>query len=411
MKVIYFHQHYTNPQGTVGIRSYAMSRALADQGHQVSIVCGSYKGGDTGLRQPFKNGIRRGIVSNNIEVIELELSYENSDSFRQRSLIFFKYVFRSMKLIFSENYDIVIATSTPLTVGIPGIFARWLRRKPFVFEVRDLWPQLPKAMGVISNPIIINFLSAIEWASYHSAHHIIALSPGIAKGILEKGVPTDKISMIPNGCDIDIFSPDVSAWRPPEIKDTDFIAIFAGTHGIANGLDSVLDAALELQSRGRNDIKFLLIGNGGLKKHLIKRAHDEGLLNMIFMDPINKKSLSGLMAASDVGLQILKNLPAFYYGTSPNKFFDYISAGLPVINNYPGWLSDMIEHNNCGFTVKPNNPIEFADALASAADNHSSLKIKGKNARNLAITEFDRKMLASDWVKKIVAVYSAEKRK
>ena len=132
---------------------------------------------------------------------------------------------------------------------------------------------------------------------------------------------------------------------------------------------------------------------------------------MIFMDPVNKKTLSRLMAASDVGLQILKNLPAFYYGTSPNKFFDYISAGLPVINNYPGWLAEMIKKNNCGFIVKPNDPSEFAEALISAADNKLKLKLKGENARKLAITNFDRKMLALDWVNKIVTVYLNEKRK
>ena len=392
MKVIYFHQHYTDPNGTVGIRSYAMSRALADQGHSVSIICGSYKGGDTGLHHSFKKGIRRGEVSNNIEVIELELPYRNSDNFRQRSITFFKYVFSSVKLIFSESYDIVIATSTPLTVCIPGIFARWLKRKPFVFEVRDLWPELPKAMKVITNPIIIKLMSTLEWISYYSANHIIALSPGIAQGILKKGVPTEKISMIPNGCDTEIFNRATIPWRPKEINDTDFIAIYAGTHGIANGLDSVIDAALELKSRQRTDIKFLLIGDGGLKKNLVDRAADMGLSNIIFMDPVNKKELARLMAASDIGLQILKNLPAFYYGTSPNKFFDYISAGLPVLNNYPGWLSDIIEKYNCGFTVKPNNSSKFADALVSAADDHLSLKIKAENARNLAVTKFSSKI-------------------
>ena len=411
MKVLYFHQHYTDPNGTVGIRSYAMSRALAKRGHKVSIICGSYKGGDTGLRGSFKNGIRRGLVSDNVEVIELELFYENSDNFRQRSITFLKYVFRSIRIMYLEKYDLVVATSTPLTVGIPGICARWLRGKPFVFEVRDLWPELPKAMKVITNPIILKLLSTLEWICYHSAHHIIALSPGITKGILKKGVSIKKISMIPNGCDIDIFGSSVTPWRPKGVNETDFIAIFAGTHGVANGLDSILDVAWELQSRGRNDIKFLLIGNGMLKKHLVTRVSNEKLNNIIFMDSVNKKSLSRLMAGSDVGLQVLKDLPAFYYGTSPNKFFDYISAGLPVLNNYPGWLANIIEENNCGFTVQPNDPSKFADTLEAAASDPISLKVKGKNAKDLATTEFDRKVLALNWVKKIEAVYFKEKGK
>jgi len=404
MKVVYFHQHFSSPNGSIGIRSYGMSRCLIDRGHQVTLICGSYLGSDTGLVGPFTKGQRRGMVDG-IDVIELELAYANTDGFVKRARTFFKYVLGGLKLIFTEKYDLVFATTTPLTAGIPGIVARWFRNKPFIFEVRDLWPELPKAMGVITNPFILGLMSILEWVSYHSADHVIALSPGIAKGIEKRGISWDKISLVPNGCDLDIFDTEVKAWRPDTISDTDLLVLFAGTHGIANGLDSVLDAASELKSRGMHEIKFLFLGQGKLKQSLIDRAIGEGLDNVVFHEPVDKKRLAGLMASTDVGLQILANIPVFYYGTSPNKFFDYISAGVPVLNNYPGWLAELINDNGCGFSVPPEDPIAFADVLEKAAGNRQDLKVKGSKARALAIEKFDRKILASRWSENLETVF------
>ena len=222
----------------------------------------------------------------------------------------------------------------------------------------------------------------------------------------KKGILKEKISLVPNGCDLDIFNTKVKAWRPREISDTDLLVLFAGTHGIANGLDSVLDAAIELILRGRHDIKFLFLGQGKLKSSLIDRANEEGIDNVIFHQPVDKRTLAGLMSSTDIGLQILANIPVFYYGTSPNKFFDYISAGVPVLNNYPGWLAEMIDENRCGFSVPPDDPIAFANVLEKAADNRIDLKLKGSNARKLAINKFDRKILATRWVEPLEAVYS-----
>jgi len=397
VKVLYFHQHFVTPKGAGAIRSYAMARKLIERGHSVTLVCGSAHGGTTGLDGPFVNGQRRGLVDG-IDVVELNLEYSNSDGFAKRIRTFLSFALRSVKIALTEKYDLVLATTTPLTAGIPGIFARWLRGKPFVFEVRDLWPELPKAMGVIKNPAILWTMGILEWASYRSAHRVIGLSPGIVKGIQARGVPAERIEMIPNGCDLDIFTSEVEPWRPEGISDSDLMAIFAGTHGMANGLDAVLDAAAELKRRGRDDIKLLLIGNGKLKAQLQKRAIREGLDNVVFHDPVIKTRLSGLMRSTDIGMQILDNVPAFYYGTSPNKFFDYIAAGLPVLNNYPGWLADMIEREDCGYAVPPANAVAFADALELAASERDQLKIKGEKSRQLAAREFDRAQLSDKWV-------------
>ena len=397
MRVLYFHQHFSTPRGSVGIRSYKMARCLLSRGHQVTMVCGSYGGGETGLKQPFVQGKRCGQVDG-IDIVEFDLSYSNSDGFVKRTLTFLKFALHSIGLVFNERYDLVFATTTPLTAGIPGIFARWLRGKPFVFEVRDLWPELPRAMGAIRNPLVLGGMSVLEWLSYRSANRLVGLSPGIVEGIVRRGALRERVTMVPNGCDLGIFGAEVAPWRPESVRPGDLMAVFAGTHGLANGLDALLDAAGELRRRGREDIKLLLIGQGKLKPTLQARAQREGLNNVVFHDPVNKSRLAGLMAASDLGLQILDNVPAFYYGTSPNKFFDYIAAGLPVLNNYPGWLAELIQHHRCGFAVPPTNPKAFADALEQAAGDRSALKAMGARARVLAQHEFDYAVLSDRWV-------------
>jgi glycosyltransferase involved in cell wall biosynthesis len=396
--VLYFHQHFSTPHGAAGTRSYEMARRLLHHGHEVTMVCGSYGVGATGLDGPFLGGRRSGSVDG-IRVIEFALSYSNADGALKRSWTFAKFAMASIRLALTEKYDLIFATTTPLTAGIPGIVARWFRRKPFVFEVRDLWPELPREMGVITNPVVLSLMSALEWVSYRSAHRCIALSPGIVEGITRRGVRRELVVLVPNGSDLGIFSaPGVQPDRPEGIDESDLMAVFTGTHGVANGLDAVLDAARVLKSRGRQDIRLVLVGDGKLKPRLMERVAREGLEAVTFHPPIDKFRLAGLLKAADLGIQCLANVPAFYFGTSPNKFFDYIGAGLPVLNNYPGWLAEMITEHQCGFAVPPENPAAFADALERAADDRPALRRMGENAAGLAKQLFDRDVLADHWV-------------
>jgi glycosyltransferase involved in cell wall biosynthesis len=398
MKVLYFHQHFATPSGAGGIRSYEMAQALIRAGHQVTMICGSLgAGADTGLTGEFVSGMRRGWVDG-IDVVELQLPYSNHDGLARRSLTFLRYARRSVRLALREPCDLVFATSTPLTAALPGIAARWLRGLPFVFEVRDLWPEIPRQMGVIRNPLILGLLAGLEWCAYRSAHRLIGLSPGIVDGIARIATRRDLIDMIPNGCDIERFAADESPWRPDGVSYGDLMAVFAGAHGPANGLDAVLDAAAVLKERGRNDIKLVLVGDGKLKATLQEQARSRGLDNVVFHPPVPKTRIIGLMKATDLGLQILADVPAFYYGTSPNKFFDYLAAGRPVLCNYPGWITDLTRDNGIGYAVPPRDAGAFADALVSASEDRAALAVMGKNALELAHASFSRHTLAERFV-------------
>lgn len=401
MRILYFHQHFSTPKGSTGIRSYQMARRLLAQGHEVTMVCGSYDQGRTGLSGDFQNGVRRGSVDG-IDVVELELSYSNKLGLAARAGQFMRYAWKSARLAMAEPADIVVATTTPLTAAIPGIAAR-LRGRTFVFEVRDLWPELPKAMGVIRNPLLLAMLRGLEWAGYRSASRLIGLAPGIVDGIRNGGAGNKPVAMIPNGCDIDIFGGVRSGQRLSCDEANPLTAIFSGTHGVANGLDAVLDAAAVLQRRGDRRIRFLLIGDGKEKPALQARAAAEHLANVQFRSPVDKASLAVLLQQADVGLQILANVPAFYFGTSPNKFFDYLSAGLPALTNYPGWVAQMVTERDCGVAVPPDDAEAFADALQALADHPERLAGMGERAARLAHERFDRSTLSDEWVSFVTA--------
>lgn len=394
MKVLYFHQHFATPQGASGTRSYEFARALVARGDSVTMICGTSALGGLNLPQDPARKWSRGWVEG-IDVIALPLQYSNRDRLARRTGVFLRFAWRSIGLALRENYDVLFATSTPLTAALPGIFARWLRRKPFIFEVRDLWPELPRALGM-RNPLLLGGMSLLEWMAYRSCVAAVGLSPGIVEGIRRRGARNLPVAMIPNGCDLEMFRPQLrQPLALPGIGPGDFVAGFTGAHGVANGLDAVLDAAAVLLRRGDPRIKIAFIGDGREKERLVARARSEGLVNCLFYPPVSKTDLAAVTASLGCGLMILRDLPAFYYGTSPNKFFDYIAAGIPVLNNYPGWLAEMINRERCGVVVPSNDPAAFAEALQNLAADPATCRGMGIAGRNLAEREFARESLAT----------------
>ncbi len=399
MRVLYFHQHFTTPRGSSGTRSYEFARALVTQGHQVTMVCG--RNASSVLDLPWDDHHRwnRGDIDG-IDVIALPLVYSNRTSLLRRAGLFLRFAWRGIVLARkTETYDVLFATSTPLTAAIPGIAMKMLGgKKKFVFEVRDLWPELPRALGM-KNPFFLGGMSLLEWLAYRYADRCIGLSPGIVEGIRKRAPKGRQVEMIPNGCDLELFHPcNRGPVKLAGIKPGDFVAGFTGAHGIANGLDAVLDAAAVLKRQKEAKIKIVLIGDGNQKDRLMKRAKDEGLDNVCFYPPVKKTEIARITASFDCGLMVLADVPAFYYGTSPNKFFDYISSGIPVLNNYPGWLSDMIIANECGVSVPPRDPKAFANALEMLAQAKSLRHDMGVRGRALAEMEFDRSTLAQLFV-------------
>jgi len=369
----------------------------------VTVVCGAHA--YSGLDFPYDADCcwHRGDVDG-IDVISLPLAYANRDSLLRRGWTFLRFALRSVRLALQLDYDLAFATSTPITAVIPGLAAKWLRGKPFVFEVRDLWPELPRALG-LRNPFVLGGMSLLEFLGYRSAEACIGLSPGIVEGIRARADERLPVAMIPNGCDLELFHPSKrSKLTLPGLGPDDFVAGFTGAHGVANGLDALLAVAGELKRRGDTRVKLVFIGDGKEKERLAVRATELGLTNCLFFPPMPKPELGAITASLDCGLMVLRDIPAFYRGTSPNKFFDYLAAGIPVVNNYPGWLAGLITEHRCGLVVPPGNPVAFADALQRLAANADERRAMGAAARALGEKEFARPLLAGRFIATLEAV-------
>lgn len=408
MKLLYFHQHFSTPKGGTGTRSYEFAKELIAQGHQVTIVCGSFDVANTGLTGSFIHGRREGDVDG-IHIVEFELMYSNNQSFLTRSKQFMRFAMLCCREIKSANPDLVFCTSTPLTIAFPGMYAKVIKRIPFVFEVRDLWPELPKAMGVIKQPIILWLLKLLEIAAYKSADKVIALSNGMAEGVANH-VSYQNIVTISNGCDLYLSQCEDAGTELPNLQEYfeqgSFFAVYAGTHGLANGLDVLVDAAVQLKEMQFEHIKIVLVGDGMKKRSLIEQANALQLDNIIFLENMPKQALFSLYKKCDVGLMVLENIPAFYNGTSPNKFFDYLSARLPVICNYPGWIKAEIESTNIGLSVAPESPKEIAKALNKLSQDKVLLSNMSRNCEQLAHDKFNRRNLAEKFIKTLEEVHS-----
>jgi len=391
MHVLYIHQYFTTPEEGGGTRSYEFARYLVKQGHKVTILTG------TELNNPLA-GVKKkkDEYIEGIHVIYLKTPYSNYMSFKKRLYSFIDFSLRaSLSGIRINKYDLIFATSTPLTVAIPGIILSFFRRVPMIFEVRDLWPEVPIQTGVIKNPIIIKLLGFFENFTYRRAKHIIALSPGMVEGILAAGISKDKVTMIPNFCILDFFKPGkLKVSNLEKLVYNSHIIAYSGAISDANNLELIIDVAEKLQEVG-SSVTFMIAGDGKEKPRLEKLVEIKKLKNVIFLGKISKYEVVNLYRRAIACLVLFKNLPILSTN-SPNKFFDAISTGKPIITNMGGWIGKLVKNYKIGFSVENDNP----QAIVSVVDKLINMDKKqleeiGQNARKLAVEKFDSNAMAN----------------
>lgn len=388
MKILYIHQYFVTPAEPGGTRSYWISRELLKRGHRVVMITSTNK-------QHPEEKIE---VIDGIEVHYVKNDYNNYMSKVQKVRSFLQFMRKSIKEASKINdVDIVFATSTPLTVGAVALKLKKAKGFKYVFEVRDLWPEFPIQIGAIRNSLIIKVLRAFERKIYEKSEQVVALSPGMKDGVVAAGTPESKVSMIPNMSKPDEFyphEPNLEIAKKFGIDTNDFNIIHFGSMGPANGLGYIIEAAKLCQEQGLNDVKFIFMGDGATQPILKKKVEEYGLVNVKFLGNHKMSVVSEVVNLCDLSMTSFKNLPILATN-SPNKLFDSLSAGKPIVVNSAGWTKDLVEKEECGFFVDPDNPQDFADKIKRYKDNKPLLEKWGKNARELSETTFDKAILSS----------------
>ncbi|MGI6783488.1 MAG: glycosyltransferase family 4 protein [Aminivibrio sp.] len=394
MKILYLHQYFNTPAMSGGTRSFEMARRLVEWGHEVHMIT-SERAGLLSPGQKWHKTEEAGI-----HVYWTSIPYSNKLSYSQRIKAFFSFSWRAARKAVEIGGDIVFATSTPLTIALPGVYASKRLKIPMVFEVRDLWPEVPIALGALKNPLTKYSARWLEQFAYKNSSRIIALAPGMKEHIVGKGYPAEKITVIPNGCDMELFDVRKTAREAVRnkydwLRDRPLV-VYAGTLGMVNGVGFLVELA-EATNCISPDIRFVVIGSGREEDIIRKYAEDKKVLdkNFFMLGRIPKAELPNWLSAATV-CAILYNGPEIVWRDSvPNKFFDCIAAKKPFISNIRGWSQATGEKAGAGLILDMNNIQEAAKQLYDSLGDTKWLENASQAAKGLA-KEFDREKLAKN---------------
>jgi glycosyltransferase involved in cell wall biosynthesis len=407
MKIVYLHQYFHTPEMSGGTRSYEMARRLVRSGHEVHLVTSDTA--PVGATRSWRETTEAGI-----HVHWLPVPYSNEMAFSDRMRAFQRFAWHSASRAAALKGDVVFATSTPLTIAVPGIWASLRSRAPLVFEVRDLWPELPIAMGALRNPLSIAAARTLEWLAYHASAHIVALSPGMRDGVVRRGIDPQRVSVIPNSCDIDLFDvPDSEgkAFRSqqPWLQDRPLV-VYCGTLGRINGVEYLVRLAAAVQST-HPDIRFLVIGSGSEEAAVRRLAGELGVLdrNFFLWNRVPKRDVPRILSAATLAISVVIDLPELW-ANSANKLFDALAAGRPVAINHEGWLADLIREQNLGLVLDARSIHAAARSLVACLENEHTLQAMRRSAQQAAREHFSRDALARQLEDVLVSVLERSNR-
>lgn len=334
-----------------------------------------------------------------VKVHYLPVKYNNDMGFLKRVISFLKFVRMAKKLAKKiDRVDHAYITSTPLTVGLIGI---WLKRKfnvNYTFEVRDLWPTAPIEIGVIKGRLFKSLLYRLEARIYKHADRVVALSPGMRDWV-KRVVPEKDVFMIPNMADCQFFKKELKDPKLIEFYHAEkpFVITYLGSIGVTNHLEFLLDIATAAKSAKLN-VDFKIVGEGSKLQSIKLQAYLKKLTNVEFISHQNKEGVRRILNITDATYVSFADLPVLATN-SPNKFFDSLASGKLTIVNTPGWTKDMVEQYKCGFYADPHKPKDFINKLKPYLEERELLETSKNNARNIAESLYSKKLQIDKLVK------------
>jgi glycosyltransferase involved in cell wall biosynthesis len=390
MKILLLNQAFVAPDEPGHTRHFEMAKFLRARGHELVIVASDLNY-QTGQRTIARKGIFAEQVIEGVRIMRAYIYPALHRSYFWRIISFFSFMFSSVWTALQvRDVDLVMGTTPPIFQAVSAWVVALIRRKPFLLEVRDLWPEFGVSMGVLTNPVLIALGRWLEKFLYARATHILVNSPAYKEYMLGKGVPEKKITYIAYGTDVDMFNPQVdgSSIRG-ELKLQDkFVVLYAGALGQANDIDTILRAAQRLNNEDK--IRFVLFGDGKERPRLQSEAERLKLTNVIFAGVRAKKDMPLVVASADVCLAILQDIPMFRT-TYPNKVFDYMAAGRATVLVIDGVSRKLIEDSYGGAYVQPGDDKQLAETILDLSKNVDIVQQMGLNAREYLVKNLDRR--------------------
>ncbi len=411
MNILLIHQFYLPAGAAGGSRWNDTSRYWAAQEHTITVIAGmvDYATGQKYAHCQGKFRIEEQPAPG-IRVVRTHISARYNRGWWGRLWAYFTFmvsgIWAGMIQVYNAPVDVVIVTSPPLLIGIVGVWLAHWRRVPLVFEIRDLWPDAPVQLGILTNPFLVRLAYWLEAWLYRQAQHIVVLTEGYRDVLIQqKNVACNRISVIPNAADFELSDTiactfNRNGFRQQQGMENGFWVVYAGAHGIVNRLDTVLEAAEKLVD---TPVQFLLIGDGPEKKALQKEAVRRGLSNVRFMERMPKRAVIPFLLAADAGLTTAPRLPIFRRVLT-NKLFDYFSCRLPVLTMLDGDSRRLVETAEAGVYVEPENAGALRRAILDYLRQPELVRQQGENGYTYAQRHFNRRTLAQHYLTVINAV-------
>jgi glycosyltransferase involved in cell wall biosynthesis len=403
MRILLIHQYFLETNDGGGSRFNEMSRIWSEQGHEITVLAGMMHYSNPEKRPEYKGKYFVHKQHGKVSVWRCHVSESYNLNFIGRLWGYFSFVFSSIWVgLFKVKgkYDLILVTSPPLFVGITAYILSRFKRIPFVFEIRDLWPESAIDTGVLTNKLLIKFAYWFEAFMYRKAKLINVLTPAFRNSLVEKKrVPTDKIIFIPNASDFSLSDEILAQFNPEQFRKEQgmydkFVITYVGAHGVANHLIQLIDTAELLKD---TNVLFQLIGSGMQKKMLIDETKKRQLQNVRFVDPVSKKDVFKYIISSDLGTSVLKRIDTFKTIYS-NKTFDYMACKKPILLVIDGVSRELVEKANCGVFAEPERPDDIAKKIRMYLKNPSLIKQQGENGYKYAKAHFDRDVLSSEYI-------------
>ncbi len=397
MRILYLSQYFPPEVGATQTRAYEMAKGLVRAGHHVTMIA-EVPNHPSGIIHPcYRGKLYERAIFEGIDVIRVWVKASSTKTFGRRMAFYLSYMFMAIwagLFISRKKYHVIYSTSPPLFVGAVGFVLSFLRRVPFVFEVRDLWPESAVVLGELNNPLAVKWATRLEEICYRRARRVVVATQGIRRRLIDRGLPPESLVFIPNGASLNVFQP-----RPQQAKQRraalslngKFIVLYAGILGVAQGMESLVEVANQLSNDAQ--IHFLFIGEGPKKAEVAALVERAGLTNLTLLGEKPQADMPGYFSAADVALVPLRRLELFQ-GALPSKMFEAWACACPVILSVDGEAREVLEKAQAGIYAPPQDTVAIAAAIINLKKHPDVRLDMGERGRQFVIENFSREKAA-----------------